>query len=213
MPLRIIPTILLGVIVYFMVGLTATAANFFKFLLILVLYTIATTLWNFFLAAAFTDVGVAILVSSMCVFSSQPFVVFPRLIFYNDFAQPQPLPARLRRVLPQPQSRSTGAQMAGASPCLPSASPFTLPCSHPLRALPPSSSHRPHITSPVSHSSANSFPLPQQWLAPLKFTLEALAVNEVGGGLLINDSLEGVRVSVSAELIMDTLFGFKATAY
>lgn len=41
-----------------------------------------------------------------------------------------------------------------------------------------------------------------QWLCPLKFTLEALSVNEVGSGLMIKDTLEGVPVDVSASLIM-----------
>lgn len=41
-----------------------------------------------------------------------------------------------------------------------------------------------------------------QWLAPLKFCLEALAVNEVGSGLQIKDVLSGVPVDVSASLIM-----------
>jgi hypothetical protein len=41
-----------------------------------------------------------------------------------------------------------------------------------------------------------------QWLCPLKYTLEALAVNEVGAGLAIQDQLEGVPVDVSATLIM-----------
>lgn len=41
-----------------------------------------------------------------------------------------------------------------------------------------------------------------QWLCPLKYTLEALSVNEVGAGLMIEDELEGVPVDVSASLIM-----------
>lgn len=41
-----------------------------------------------------------------------------------------------------------------------------------------------------------------QWLAPLKYTLEALSVNEVDSGLQIQDTLEGVPVNVSAALIM-----------
>jgi hypothetical protein len=41
-----------------------------------------------------------------------------------------------------------------------------------------------------------------QWLCPLKYTLEALSVNEVGSGLMIQDTLQGVPVSVSASLIM-----------
>ena len=44
-----------------------------------------------------------------------------------------------------------------------------------------------------------------QWLCPLKYTLEALSVNEVGSGLMIEDSLEGVPVNVSAALIMQTV--------
>ena len=42
-----------------------------------------------------------------------------------------------------------------------------------------------------------------QWLCPLKYTLEALSVNEVGSGLMIEDTLEGVPVNVSASLIMN----------
>lgn len=44
-PLRLIPTILVGVIVYFMVGLSNDAARFFKFLLILVEFSLAMTLF------------------------------------------------------------------------------------------------------------------------------------------------------------------------
>ena len=42
-----------------------------------------------------------------------------------------------------------------------------------------------------------------QWLCPLKYTLEALSVNEVGSGLMIQDTLQGVPIDVSASLIMD----------
>lgn len=42
-----------------------------------------------------------------------------------------------------------------------------------------------------------------QWLCPLKYTLEALSVNEVASGLMIQDTLEGVPVNVSASLIMN----------
>lgn len=41
-----------------------------------------------------------------------------------------------------------------------------------------------------------------QWFCPLKYTLEALSVNEVGSGLQIKDVLQGVPVDVSAALIM-----------
>jgi hypothetical protein len=47
-----------------------------------------------------------------------------------------------------------------------------------------------------------------QWLCPLKFALEALSVNEVGSGLMIKDTLEGVPVNVSASLIMQLVRSF-----
>ena len=48
-----------------MVGLAPTAAHFFKYLLILVEFNIASTLFNLFLAAALSNVGVAILISAV----------------------------------------------------------------------------------------------------------------------------------------------------
>jgi hypothetical protein len=47
-----------------------------------------------------------------------------------------------------------------------------------------------------------------QWLCPLKYTLEALSVNEVGSGLMIQDNLQGVPVDVSASLIMNLVRRF-----
>ena len=44
-----------------------------------------------------------------------------------------------------------------------------------------------------------------QWLCPLKYGLEALCVNEVGSGLMIVDTLEGVPVSISASLLMNVV--------
>ena len=52
-----------------------------------------------------------------------------------------------------------------------------------------------------------------QWLSPLKYALEALSVNEVSSGLMIVDVLAGAKVQVSAVVIMETLFGFKFSAY
>lgn len=42
-----------------------------------------------------------------------------------------------------------------------------------------------------------------QWFSLLKYCLEALAVNEVGSGLQIVDTLSGVPINVSAQLIMN----------
>ncbi|SCZ90311.1 BZ3500_MvSof-1268-A1-R1_Chr1-3g01909 [Microbotryum saponariae] len=52
-----------------------------------------------------------------------------------------------------------------------------------------------------------------QWLCPLKYLLEALTVNEISGGLMIVDTLQGVKVSISAKVIMISLFGFNTDAY
>ncbi|BGP03106.1 hypothetical protein NBRC10513v2_006830 [Rhodotorula toruloides] len=125
-----------------MVGLAHDAAHFFKFLLILILFAICTTLWNFVLAAAIDDTGSAILVSSVLNLFQMAFAGF----FIN------------------------------------------------LRSIPP-------VLRWL------------QWLAPLKYALEAVTINEVGAGLMIVDELAGAKVQISAEIIMQTLFGFKQNAY
>ncbi|KAF8913442.1 hypothetical protein CPB85DRAFT_1375640 [Mucidula mucida] len=141
-PLRIIPTIIVSTITYWMAGLSHEAANFFKFLLILVLYTLALTLFNFLLGALFQNGGVAILLSALTALYQMTFAGF--------FVHLDAIPPVLRWL---------------------------------------------------------------QWLCPLKYCLEALAVNEVGSGLMIQDSLAGVPVNVSASLIMNTLFGFGSNNY
>lgn len=52
-----------------MVGLSPTAAHFFKYLLVLVEFNVASTLFNLFLAAAIDESGVAILISAVYVHS------------------------------------------------------------------------------------------------------------------------------------------------
>ncbi|EKM56050.1 uncharacterized protein PHACADRAFT_122183 [Phanerochaete carnosa HHB-10118-sp] len=136
-PLRIIPTIVVSTITYWMAGLAPDATHFFKFLLILVLYTLAMTLFNFLLACWFNNGGVAILLSALTALYQMTFAGF----FVNLGNIPQA-----------------------------------------IRWL--------------------------QWLCPLKFTLEALSVNEVGSGLMIQDTLQGVPVDLSASLVMDLLFDF-----
>lgn len=64
-PLRLLPAAILGIVVYWMVGLAPSAARFFKFLLILLEFCLSTTLYNFMLAACFSHAGVAILLSSL----------------------------------------------------------------------------------------------------------------------------------------------------
>ncbi|KAI0737947.1 ABC transporter [Daedaleopsis nitida] len=141
-PLRIIPTIIVSTITYWMAGLAHDAAHFFKFLLILVLYSLAMTLFNFLLACLFRNGGIAILISALTALYQMTYAGF--------FVHLNAIPPVLRWL---------------------------------------------------------------QWICPLKYTLEALSVNEVGSGLMIVDTLEGVPVSTSAALIMQTLFGFGENNY
>ncbi|KAK4705330.1 hypothetical protein P7C70_g872, partial [Phenoliferia sp. Uapishka_3] len=141
-PLRIAPTLIASCIVYWMVGLSPSASHFFKFLLILLEFNVAATLFNLCLAASLSQASIAILISAVLNLFQMAFAGF----FVN---------------------------IASIPPV--------------LRWL--------------------------QWIAPLKYTLEALAVNEVSSGLMIVDTLQGVKINVSAELIMDVLFGFKSNAY
>ncbi|KAJ6606274.1 hypothetical protein DFH09DRAFT_1119732 [Mycena vulgaris] len=142
LPLRIIPTIIVSTITYWMAGLAHDAAHYFKFLFILVLYTLAMTLYNFLLGTLFHNGGIAILLSALSALYQMTFAGF--------FVHLNSIPPVLRWL---------------------------------------------------------------QWLCPLKYCLEALAVNEVGSGLMIQDSLQGVPVDVSASLIMTLLFGFGANNY
>lgn len=114
-----------------MAGLSAAPANFFKFLLILALYSLVMTLYNFLLGALFRNGGVAILLSALSALYQMTFAGF--------FVHLSEIPPVLRWL---------------------------------------------------------------QWLCPLKYTLEALSVNEVGSGLMITDTLQGVPVNVSASMIM-----------
>ena len=134
-----------------MAGLAHDAAHFFKFLFIIVLYTLAMTLWvrlglksfskrtnlssqNFYLGVLFSNGGIAILLSALSALYQMTYAGF--FVHLGD------IPPVLRWL---------------------------------------------------------------QWLCPLKYALEALSVNEVGSGLMIQDTLEGVPVNVSASLIMDVV--------
>ncbi|KAH0830148.1 ABC-2 type transporter-domain-containing protein [Lanmaoa asiatica] len=141
-PLRILPTIIVSTITYWMAGLAHDPAHFFKFLFILVLYTLVMTIFNFLLATLFHNGGIAILISALTALYQMTYAGF--------FVHLTSIPPVLRWL---------------------------------------------------------------QWLCPLKYTLEALSVNEVGSGLVIEDVLQGVPVNISASLIMQMLFGFDPSSY
>ncbi|KAF9177957.1 hypothetical protein BGZ49_005468, partial [Haplosporangium sp. Z 27] len=64
-PLRVIPSLLLGCISYFMIGLSPVVQTFFKFLLILVPFNISTAMFCLVIAAGVKTTGVASLASSI----------------------------------------------------------------------------------------------------------------------------------------------------
>ncbi|KAF9898012.1 hypothetical protein BX616_004610 [Lobosporangium transversale] len=66
-PLRIVPSLFMGSISYFMIGLTADVATFFKFLLILVLFNVATAMFCLVIAAGVRTTGAASLASSIVI--------------------------------------------------------------------------------------------------------------------------------------------------
>lgn len=69
-PLRIIPPIIMGAIVYPMVGLVPDAAHFFRFLLILVLFNLAAAAICLFIGILCKDGGVANLIGSLVMLFS-----------------------------------------------------------------------------------------------------------------------------------------------
>lgn len=85
-PLRLIPPIIMGAIVYPMVGLVPTAAEFFKFLLILVLFNLAAAAICLLIGIVFKDGGVANLIGSLVMLFS---LLFAGLLLNHD-AIPKP---------------------------------------------------------------------------------------------------------------------------
>ncbi|KAM0276864.1 hypothetical protein ACHAQH_006340 [Verticillium albo-atrum] len=69
-PLRIIPPILMGIIVYPMTGLVPDAAHFFNFILVLVLFNLAAAAICLFIGIVCKDSGVANLIGSLVMLFS-----------------------------------------------------------------------------------------------------------------------------------------------
>ncbi|RFU77832.1 atp-binding cassette, subfamily g white, member 2 [Trichoderma arundinaceum] len=75
-PLRIIPPILMGSIIYPMTGLVPDAAHFFKFMLVLVLFNLAAAAICLFIGIVCKDNGVANLMGSLVMLFSLLFAGF-----------------------------------------------------------------------------------------------------------------------------------------
>lgn len=80
-PLRLVPPIILGAIVYPMSGLVAEAPQFFKFLLILVLFNLAAASICLLIGIVFRDGGVANLIGSLVMLFS---LLFAGLLLNHD---------------------------------------------------------------------------------------------------------------------------------
>ena len=85
-PLRLIPPIILGAIVYPMVGLVPAWPEFFKFILVLVLFNLAAAAICLFIGIVFRDGGVANLIGSLVMLFS---LLFAGLLLNHD-AIPKP---------------------------------------------------------------------------------------------------------------------------
>jgi len=80
-PLRLIPPIIMGAIVYPMSGLTPEWRSFFKFILILVLFNLAAAAICLFIGIVFKDGGVANLIGSLVMLFS---LLFAGLLLNHD---------------------------------------------------------------------------------------------------------------------------------
>jgi ATP-binding cassette subfamily G (WHITE) protein 2 len=80
-PLRIIPPILMGSILYPMTGLIPDAPHFFKFLLVLVLFNLAAAAICLFIGIVCKDNGVASLIGSLVMLFS---LLFAGLLLNHD---------------------------------------------------------------------------------------------------------------------------------
>ena len=65
LPLRVVPPFILGAIIYKPVGLVPTVAEFWKFILVLILFNLVASSVVFFLGIVISDTGVANLVGSL----------------------------------------------------------------------------------------------------------------------------------------------------
>ena len=80
-PLRLIPPVIMGIIVYPMVGLLPQWPEFFKFLLVLVLFNLAAAAICLFIGIVFRDPGVANLIGSLVMLFS---LLFAGLLLNHD---------------------------------------------------------------------------------------------------------------------------------
>lgn len=87
-PLRLIPPIIMGIVVYPMTGLIPAWSEFFKFILVLVLFNLAAATICLFIGIVFRDGGVANLIGSLVMLFS---LLFAGLLLNHDAIPPSAL--------------------------------------------------------------------------------------------------------------------------
>ncbi|OLL24559.1 ABC transporter G family member [Neolecta irregularis DAH-3] len=87
-PLRVIPPIVMGLIIYPMVGLVPEVPEFFKFILVLVLFNLTAAAICLFIGIVFKELGVASLFGSLMMLFS---LLFAGLLLNHDSIPPQAL--------------------------------------------------------------------------------------------------------------------------
>ncbi|TCD61218.1 hypothetical protein EIP91_008769 [Steccherinum ochraceum] len=85
LPLRVVPPFVYGGIVYGLVGLVPTQATFWKFMLILILFNLATATCVLLLSIAIADVGVAGLLGTLIMLFN---LLFTGLLINSDSLHP-----------------------------------------------------------------------------------------------------------------------------
>lgn len=76
LPLRVVPPLMFGAIVYGLVGLVPTVAGFWKFMLTLVLFNLSTASVVLWLSIAFDSISVASLVGTLVMLFKCVYFVF-----------------------------------------------------------------------------------------------------------------------------------------
>ena len=102
LPLRLLPPIIMGAIIYPMSGLTPEWPSFFKFILILVLFNFAAAAICLFIGIVFKDGGVANLIGSLVMLFS---LLFAGLLLNHDAIPPAALWLQSVCTSTTPQSR------------------------------------------------------------------------------------------------------------
>ncbi|KAI7861733.1 hypothetical protein BDF14DRAFT_1864871 [Spinellus fusiger] len=84
-PLRVVPPLMMGLISYYMVGLVEGTANFFKFLLVLVLFNLTAAAACLVIGVVFKNISMANLLSCMVMLFS---MLFAGLLLNKDSMSP-----------------------------------------------------------------------------------------------------------------------------